>query len=411
MAGKRFHITPTGPKRCTKKFRSCSFPDHYGSEESALAADKVIQANNAHRAELKRLEDNHRNPDPRYFSRTSFNFGDGSTSTSPRKFGQEIDARIDRLGVKPQIYHSMGQFRMENGNGMEVNMQVMRMTEIDEGFARYNGVWRFINKSNKIGLHRHAKTNYDIVLDFSTAQAVKRSMLQARGMFRTAVISSGIYNEEEANRRADSMTETFKNMFNAVESDAAGDFDLWDRGMGYFTESDSDTIVVNENYRTTAFRAENFRNFIRECPYYHSVNPNAEIRVSDQHSYTGASWTLKRESDQWSVDKTYADGRSESVLINTPQEALDHIYYHTLAEINPGNEQESLEKGRYAGELVQQVEKSLEENKPVVEKWWSETSSMTVEDAKRIMNNEIYEPKEAPKGSMMRKIFGAFTDI
>lgn len=407
MAGQRFHITPTGPKRCKATFRACPFADHYGSEESALAADAVIQRNNAHRAELKRLEDNHRNPDPRYFSRTSFNFGAGNTS--PRKFGQEIDARIDNLGVKPQIYHSMGQFRMENGNGMEVNMQVMRMTEIDEGLARYTGVWRFINKSNKIGLHRHSKTNSDVVLDFSTAQACRRSMLQAREMFRTAVISSGVYDEEKADAAADNMAEDFKNMFNAVESDAAGDFDLWDRGMGYFTKSDSDTIVVNENYRTTAFRAENFRNFIQECPYYHSVNPNAEIRVTDRHPFTGASWSLKRESNQWSVDKTYADGRSETVLVNTPQEALDHVYYHNLAEVNPNDEKESLEKGRYAGELVQQVEICLENNKAVVEKWWSETSSMTVEDAKKIMNNEIYDLKEEPKGSIMGKIFETFT--
>jgi hypothetical protein len=407
MAGKRFHITPNGPKRCTATFRPCPFSDHYGSEESAVAADRVIQANNAHRAELKRLEDNHRNPDPRYFSRTGFNFDEGSTS--PRKFGQEIDARIDGFGVKPQVYHSMGQFRLNNGNGFEVNMQVMRMTEIDPGLARYTGVWRFINKSNRLGLHRSPTTNSDIVLDFSTAQAAKRSMLQAREIFRNAVIASGIFDDEELDRRADSMTENFKNMFNAVESDAAGDFDLWDRGMGYFTKSDSDTIIVDENYRTSAFRAENFRNFIRECPYYHSVNPNAEIRVRDQHSRTGASWTLKRESDQWSVDKTYADGRSETVLINDPQEALDHIYYHNLAEINPGNEQESLEKGRYAGELVKQVEICLEENKAVVEKYWQDSSSMTIEKANAIMTGEIYDLKEEPKGSMMAKIFETFT--
>jgi hypothetical protein len=109
------------------------------------------------------------------------------------------------------------------------------------------------------------------------------------------------------------------------------------------------------------------------------------------------------------VDKTYADGRSETVLINDPQEALDHIYYHNLAEINPGNEQESLEKGRYAGELVKQVEICLEENKAVVEKYWQDSSSMTIEKANAIMTGEIYDLKEEPKGSMMAKIFETFT--
>ena len=407
MAGQRFHITPTGPKRCTATFRSCPYSDHYGSAESALAADAVMQRNNTHRAELKRLEDNHRNPDPKFFSRTAFNFFENSTSA--RQFGQEIDARIDNLGVKPEIYHSMGQFRLNNGNGTEVNMQVMRMTEIDEGLARYTGVWRFINKSNELGLHLTPKTNSDIVLDFSTMQSARRSMLQAREVFRTALIASGIYDDDELDRRSDAMVENFKGMFNAVESDAAGDFDLWDRGMGYFTESDSETIVVNEKYRSSAFRAENFRNFIRECPYYRSNQPTAQIQVSDDHGRTGASWTLKKESEQWSVDKKYADGRSETVLINTPQEALDHIYYHNLAEITPGNEKESLERGRFAGELVQQVERELEQNQVRVNEWWEKEEIRKQEFAQQKITKDIYGLEKEPKGSLMGKIFETFT--
>jgi hypothetical protein len=402
MAGKRFHITPNGPKRCTATFRPCDFSAHYGSEESALAADRVIQANNAHRAEVRRLEDNQRNPDPKFSSRSSFSFHKGSTS--PRKFGQEIDARINNLGAKPQIYHSMGQFRMNNGNGMEVNMQVMRMTEIDEGFARYTGVWRFLNKSNKVGLTRHPTTNSDLVLDFSTAQAARRSMLQVRDLFRTAVISSGVYDEDEANHRADLMTEDFKNMFNAVESDAAGDFDVYERGMGYFTESDGQNIVVNEKYRTSAFRTENFKNFLAEYPPYRSHQPDVNLRVTDAHSQTGASWTIKKESGQWAVEKTYASGESEVVPITTAQEALDHVYYHNLAEVDPDNEQESLEKGRYAAALMQGVDATLENNKTVIDEWWNKTSTL-----KSKIANDVHGLESEPKRSLMGKIFETFS--
>lgn len=407
MAGKRFHITPTGPKKCTATFRPCPYSDHYSSVESALAADAIIKDNNAFRAELQHLHEVHRNPGPQHFCRTSFIFGNGTTS--PRKFAQEVDNRAYNFGVRPEIYHSMGQFRMNNGNGMEVNVQVMRMTEVDENLGRYVGVWRFINKKNKVGLHLNPETVADVIFDFSSEQSARRSMAQVREMLRTAVISSGIYNEEEADKRADEMTQDFKNMFNAVESDAAGDFDLWDRGMGYFMQSDSETIIADVDYRTSSFRGENFRKFIQECPFYKSTNPSAEIRVTDRHSMTGASWTLKKENGQWAVDKVYADGRKETSIVTEPQDALDYVYYHNIAEINPDNEQLALEKARYAKELVLEIEEALENNKPVVAAWWEEQRAFQAEAVKGKINKDIYDLDSEPKGSLMGTIFKTFT--
>lgn len=373
MATKKFHLTPDGVKRCTAKFRSCPFADHFSTEESAVAAYQIIQDNKVFRAELKQLEETLRNPHPSLFSRSSFVFSEGSKS--PREFAQVIDARINNLGVKPQIYHSMGQFRMENGNGIDVNMQVMRMVEIDAGFARYVGVWRFIHKSNMYGVISNPTTISDTVLDFSTDEAVQRSLLQVRDIFRKAAISSGIYDEDKANHQTDVMMDHFKNMFNAVESEAAGEYDLYERGMGYFTKSDGQNIVVNENYRTSAFRTENFKNFLAVNPSFKGHQPKANIRVTDTHSRTGASWTIKKESGQWAVEKTYASGEFEVVPITTAQEALDHVYYHNLAQVNPNDEQESLEKGRYAAALMLGVEAALEHNQTAINEWWDKTSN------------------------------------
>lgn len=406
MAGKRFHITPTGPKKCTATFRPCPYSDHYSSVESALAADAIIKDNNAFKAELNRLHEIHRNPGP-YFCRTSFFFAKGTTS--PRKFAQEVDTRTYNIGVRPEIYHSMGQFRLNNKNGMEVNVQVMRMTEVDENLGRYVGVWRFINKTNKVGLHRDPQTVADVVFDFSNEKSARRSMVQVREMLRTAVISSGVYNEEEADKRADEMAEQFKNMFEAVESDAAGDFDLWDRGMGYFTQSDSKTIVVDVDYRTTSFRGENFRKFLQECPYYKSINPAAEIRVTDRHFFTGASWTVRKENGQWTVDKVYADGTKEVVTVTEPQDALDHVYYHNIAEIDPDNEELALEKARYAKELILEIDEALEKNKPVVAEWWEKQREFQAEAVKGKINKDIYDLDSEPKGSLMGTIFKTFT--
>lgn len=368
MASNRYHIAPDGAELCRAWLKRCEYEHHYSSLKIAQEQDAIIKDNNLFRAELKRLQDGHRNPDPKLFSRSSFMFN--RADTSPRNFAQEVDARIHNLGVRPEIYHSMGQFRMNNGNGMEVNVQVMRMTEVDERLACYSGVWRFIVKKNKVGLQRDAETVRDVIFDFSTEEAIQASIPEVSELFRTAAISSGIYNQEKADNESATMLAHFKAMFNAVESDAAGDFDVWNRGMGYFTESDSETIVVNEDYWSSAFRAENFRRFLSDCLYYRSTQPNVEIRVSDHHFYTGASWALIRHSDQWSVEKKFADGSVENVPLETPQDALDHVYCHALAEVNPDNEELSFEKGRYAEDLFKGVEEALEANKAVVAEWW-----------------------------------------
>lgn len=407
MAGKRFHITPTGPKRCTAKFRPCPYSDHYGSEESALAADRIIQRANARAAEIARLKEAHRNPDPKFFSRTSFTFG--KNSNSPRIFGQEQDYRLANLGVRPEIYHSMGQFRFSSRSDIDVNVQIMRMTEVDEGSAKFAGVWRIICKTNKKGLSRHQNTQQDVVLDFSSDRAVKRSMLQTHEFFRTAVVMSGVRDDEEADRRAEEMSQDFKNMFNAVESDAAGDFDLYERGMGYFAESDGKTIVVNENYSTSAFRASNFASFLQEYPGYRAHQPEAQIRVTDSSPHTGAAWTIKKESGQWAVEKIYADGRLETVNVNTPQEALDQVYYHNLAEVDPGNTEESLTKGRYAGALVTGVESALESNAAGIDQWWDTHSERKRKSNEAEITNDMYDLDSEPKDSTMSKLFETFT--
>jgi hypothetical protein len=192
--------------------------------------------------------------------------------------------------------------------------------------------------------------------------------------FRTAAISSGLYDEEKANRQTEKMLAHFKAMFNAVESDAAGELDLQERGMGYFTDSDSGTIVVNEDYKTSAFRAESFKRYLASHPVYRAHQPEVEIKVSDSHSRTGASWALKKKDGQWSVEKTYDDA-SEVVNISTPQEALDHVYYHVLAQINPDDEEKALEKSRYAAALMQGVEAALEGNLVRIREYWDEEDS------------------------------------
>jgi hypothetical protein len=71
---------------------------------------------------------------------------------------------------------------------------------------------------------------------------------------------------------------------------------------------------------------------------------------------------IKKEGGLWAVEKLYAEGRFETILVSTPQEALDHVRYHNLEEVNPDNVEQSLRKGRYAGAFIAGSRKALEDN-------------------------------------------------
>jgi hypothetical protein len=381
MKGKKFHMTAKGPEVCkTGPFGSCDFGAHYGSAEAARSQDEIQKATIAHLAEAKRLHDNHRNPHQGSFHRSAFTF-DLKGTASPRKFGQEMDGIVKVRGVRPQVFHSMGQFRMNNGNGKEVNVVVYRKTKVDEGALRYEGDWLLTVKENKVGLHRHAKTVREEALDFRSLKSTKASMQKAYEVFRKAAISSGIYDEDKASRRTADMMAQFRDMVDAVESDACDSYLVYERGLGYFTKSDFETITADVDYRTSALRLDSVERFLTQSPSYFSYLPDVRLRVRDAHTNTGASWTLIREGGQWSVEKSYEDGRIETVQVTTPQEALDQVYYHHLGHVQPHHmyEEEALERGRFAYDLVEGTEAALERQRPVIQDWWERQAEQQAE--------------------------------
>jgi hypothetical protein len=388
MADKRFHMTPDGPELCKPRFKRCQIERHYASPEFAVSNEAIIAENTIHLAEIKRLEDLLRNCPPEKYSRSAFAEMRGNDSA--RRFGDGMDARMSDLGVKPEVYYSGTTFRLNNGNGMEVNLLLTTKPRIHKGFACLVPEWRFIVTSNKVGLHRHPEKVREGAFDLSSTEAIQTSMPEVYKLFRTTAISSGLYNEDKANQRADEMMAHFKMMFNAIESEAVGDFVLWERGMGYFAGSDNATIVVNEDYKTSAFRAENVRRYLAEHPLFQSRQPSeVEIRVSDAHSRTGASWAIKLTGSQWAVEKGYEDGSTEVILLTTPQEALDGVYYHVLAHINPDDKEKALEKGRYAYDLMAQVDEAFKRQETVIDEYWKE------EDARK---ERLMLDQTPPKG-------------
>ncbi|MET1156581.1 hypothetical protein [Arthrobacter sp.] len=352
MTDTRFHATPDGPGLCTA--RQCPVEDHYGSHESAVAAVAAIH----HKAEVKRLRALVKKPPTGMYR--SFAFIYPNDKLTARDFDGRRRFASQHYGVRAEVFETYSRLQIDDGHSPAASVDIHQMTEVDEASARLVRTWKLTDHERVPGQPKAEALRQKFV-DFSTLEGTRQSMLEAAELFHSTLVRSGI-SDAEVDVEAGKWLTHFKDMVNAVESEAAGDFDVWGRGLGYFTASDGEAIVVNENYRTSAFGAENFKGFLAENPAYRSRQPEAHIRVINQNAATGASWTLKKEHGQWFVEKAYRDGRSVSVDIATAQDALDHVYHFNLAEIDPEDEDASLTKARYVGELVHGVETALEAN-------------------------------------------------
>lgn len=407
MANKKYHLTPDGPKICKASFRMCPYASHFGTEESAFAAEKILNEHNAQLDHVEQLKAFVQNPDNRYFIRSPFLFDDNSKSA--RQLGDELDRRFKEHGFEPQLFHSMGTFRLQNGVANPVEVSVMRVDGVDEENAKIVGNWRVSTKMNMTGVPGQDSTT-NVMLDFNSEQSAKRSFAQVREIFYNGAVRSGLFNEEEkADELADQMQSKFQKMFNAIEGNAAGDFELWERGYGYFQGSDGETIVAREDYGTSAFRGENVRRFLAENHYYASYTPELDIRVSETNERNGTSWAVYKSGDQWHVEEGKADGTKNDYVCAEPQEVYNTVSWIISETVNPGDQEAAKKKGQYAGVLMFDCESALRKNREKVAAYWEAERVAKEARKNNSTNNDLYDRNSEEKGSLMGKIFDVFT--
>jgi hypothetical protein len=390
MANKKFHITPDGPKKCTATFRPCRYSNHYHSVESAFAAEQLIQKNQIHEEKVNRLKRNKMNFEPDFYIRSGFTFA--KNNDSMRRFAEELDARKAQLNAVPEMHHSGGTFRLQNGSRNPIEITLLRTAEIDESEAKLASVWR-VNTRTTLGIALgREKVNQEVALNFRNENSFNRSMIALHEVFRNGAIMSGIREDDEAEAKAEEMTKQFLQMYDAVESEATGEFALWEQGQGYFKDSDPSTIVVDVDYRRSAFRGQNVRNFLKDNLYYAQSTPDAKITVTDHNEINGSSWAIHKLDGEWSVERTNSDGSSADVLVKSPEDVYSHVYWAVKEQINPDDEKEARRKARYASQLMKDVEAALDENKASVSDEWA--AEHKVDEARRAALAKGKAPKE-----------------
>lgn len=395
MAKGQFHIAYAGPMPCTSD--RCPFEDHYDSLESAHDI-------HTHSAEVKRLRGLIKTARP-FKSMSSSIFFYREDKLTARDFGRDVDMWFTSKGLTPRFFDAYSGIVLKDGIDPKAAVGIRRAGTVDEVAARIVGIWTISAEVKQEPADNTESLRWKEVFDYSTREAVGDSLLAVAGLFRAALLQNGA-SGEAVDIEAGRMLEHFEGMFNAVESEATGDYGLWGLRMGYFTASDGETIVANEPYRTSAFRAENFRRFLADNPWYRSRQPEAEIRVTDTREEAGAAWTLKREDGRWSIEKIYGDGRVVAVDVETAQDALDHVYHFNHAEIDPGDEPAALVKGRYAFDLVRGVELALEANAAAIARQQQEHSVHQDPDSVRV--EAAHPPAGSPRASRLGSIFKIF---
>lgn len=404
MSTKRFHLTPEGPKRCKAKSGACRYSgQHFSSVESAITSQTIAHEKANKKDRIKKLEEGLTDFSNENFMRSSFAL-DQDTRTA-RNFAEELASRTKVIGVAPKLHHAVGSWRLKNGATMPVHVNVQRVARLDKESETYVGAWTINTK-----MTNYSRTediiSQEITLQFNDEHSSRRSLLQANEVFRNALIMSGLREDEDTlESKTEDMTESFKAMVNAVETEAQGEDNLWKKNMGYFTKSDSFTIRVDESFNDSAFTGENFANFLKDNYMYETRTPETDLRITDVNKKTGASWSINRKDEKWTIEIIDSEGNKSYSECPTSKDLHAHVYYAALDHINPDDKRESHRKAEYARELMDKVEESLEKNKERASETWNKERIINEERKERIL--EAAKNKES-KNSILNRIFDSF---
>lgn len=408
MASKNYHITPDGPKRCKTPLRRCSYASHFGSEEQALEAQHLFEREAKHQEKVKNLKASLIRGDQRYVVNGAISFFTDSRNGSVRNYAHVIESRYDKTGVYPDILRAVIDFYTQNGSYKPVNIVVRRDNQVDEETAKLRGTWK-VTTSTKLSQYRgFEEIKKETVLDFSEEKTAE-SLEKIREVFREGVALGATYDidAQKIDEEADGIFERFMTAFNALESETEGDFEMWERGYGYFQGSDGQVIVANEDYETSAFRGENVRRFLRNNPYFASYIPRVEIRVSDYNKRTGAGWAVYKANRRWCVSETNSDGSETIYECTDHNEVYSLVKRIVLEKVDPGEEAIAREKATYASDLMDRIEYYLERHAVRVGKYWEERNANSPANKKLRINGGLYGPGKNAK-SVMQAILGRF---
>lgn len=357
-----YHYTAGGAEYCKSYARVC--PEiHFGTVEDVALYHDAMTAKKAHDEKVQALEQFMSAPDPRYVMTFPFAFPSHKPDFG-RRFGDELDRRYRTENIKPVLFRIPVQLQSVSSGHSPHSITVTRWDVLDRENAAIIGKWVVstnILSDRSAKLHRFKPEK--IELYFRDDDEAGASMDILRAEFRKVLFFGGLIHQEheaELEIQTENMMADFMKAFNAAESAARGDFALWEIGYGYFQGSDGELITADEDYRTSAFRGSNVRDFLRDNHYYDQNMPAVEVQVTDHNDRRKTYWSICRFEDQFSVKFRRSNGVEEDILCANPQEAYNLVYDIVIKDINEGDAVQADRKATFAYELFWEIEDALE---------------------------------------------------
>lgn len=373
MAKTEYHITPDGVQKCKRMWGKCPYSTHYVHLGRALQVEQEQLAEAAKPAKIAELEKAVR--DMAFVRARVHVFNFGSTPDGARKFAVNADAYAaaempsSDIEVPPmELFSHATMYNMRNGSSSPVVVHVVRQPKVDKEAIRIVSEWKLsleTTTSITLGLK---KISENMTLDFSSPSAADESFDDARKFFEKAVKLSGL-RDEAADEKIDSMVNDLRIMRDIVDSEIDGDFALWEEGRGYFKDSGYDSIVVDADYKKSAFRGENVKRFFRENVGMTS-NPEVQIKVTERNERFSTSWSMHSLPDgTWNITTVMQDGTTQVSPAPNPDEIYNRVFwdFHDYVNINKFGEpleqhEESRKRAEYAKKLMIDVAEEHEKN-------------------------------------------------
>lgn len=403
MAKKKFHLTPSGVRECKAGHVSkCPYrgnSPHFDTEAEALIVQKQIEDRRERikrNTTLQRKLDQ-RDPNDVYATYIDFNYPDAI-----RRFGEDVE----KYPADPIGYEVHTNVTLDNGAFSPVEMTLRRKNVVNDQTGEIEGQWILETVIEQDEENYFSKTEEETVLHFDETNA-RETWSKLHRAVRKNVYRSGVdtlYNEDEVDLHTDWHSYHFKQMIDSVETEALGSFRAWEKGVGYFTESEPDLIRVDTSFSESAFTGKHFRDFLAENPLYSNSTPAVDIRISE-HEDDGSGWELNMADGYWWIRLQDSDGRTVEEEILEPNETYSRMYMASRDTLGR-HTSETERHAEYAAEVVREVNAALQEHPARIQEYWEQEKAFRASRDKNFVHEVLNEP--ADRESTIDKIFGLF---
>lgn len=396
-----FHITPNGVRPCEAYERSCTYQKyspHFETEAEAVVAEQKIKRfreRESRQLDLQNRLDQKR-PEDVYQGYIEFNDDDAL-----RSFGEKVEG-THRIGY---VMHTASE--MDNGAFSPVEMTLERRNLLDPETEQVEGLWIFHTRIENDESNDFAETTEKVEFRFKDDMSAEDNFKRLHRAIKRNAYRSGLdpeVEEEDIEQQTEQHFQHFKNVIDSVENESSNPFRAWERGVGFFENSDPEAIRVDVDFTRSSFRGEHVQQFLQDNPLYMLSTPDVDIRVSE-YDEDGRGWELNTADGYWWLKLTDENGYTveEDILEE------DEAYYRMRKasdDILGRHERESERHAEFAASLMREVNAAVREHPERIREYWAQEQKFREHREHQFVHGVLN--KEEDRESKIDKIFNLF---